>query len=94
MTTDKKKVESALLSKGFRESNKGHHYFIYWSRDKKKSRCQTMTSHSQKEKVLGVARLGQMAQQCGLNSTEFKDLIECPLDRGTYEDLLKKRGRV
>jgi hypothetical protein len=94
VTTDKKKVESALRSKGFKKSDKGHRYFIYYSRDEKKSRCQTMTSQSAKEKAFDVARLRQMAQQCGLNSTEFKNLIECPLTRDAYERLLMARGLI
>jgi hypothetical protein len=94
VATDKKDVEKGLLSKGFRQSNKGHRYFAYWSRDGKKSQSKTKTSHSPKEKSLGAARIGQMAKQCGLNAGEFMDLIECPMDRDSYEGLLKQRGLV
>jgi len=91
---DKKKVESALLSKGFELSNRDHHYFTYHSLDGKKSLSKTKTSHSPKEKSLGAARVGQMAKQCGLNAAEFADLIECPMDRDAYERLLKERRLV
>lgn len=94
MAIDKKKVESALLSKGFELSKRDHRYFTYHSLDGKKSRDNTKTSHSPKEKSLGAARVGQMAKQCGLNAAEFADLIECPMDRDAYERLLKERRRV
>jgi len=35
-----------------------------------------------------------MAKQCGLNAPEFTELIECPMDRDTYERLLKERRLV
>ena len=94
MTIDKKKVESALLSKGFELSSRGHRYFTYHSLDGKKSRINTKTSHSAKEKSLGAARVGQMAKQCGLSAAEFAELIGCPMDRDAYERLLKERRRV
>ena len=94
MTIDKKKVESALLSKGFKLSHKDHRYFTYYSLNGKKSRISTKTSHSPKEKSLGAARVGQMARQCGLNAAEFADLIDCPMDRDAYERLLKQRRLV
>jgi hypothetical protein len=94
VATDKRDVESGLLKKGFRQSDKDHHYFTYYSRDGKKSLSKTKTSHSPKEKSLGAARVGQMAKQCGLNAIEFAELIECPMDRDAYERLLKERGLV
>ena len=74
--------------------NKDHHYFTYRSLDGRKSRSKTKTSHSPKEKSLDPARMGQMAKQCGLNAVEFMDLIECPMDRDTYERIIEKRGLV
>jgi hypothetical protein len=94
VAVDKKNVENGLLSKGFRLSSKDHRYFTYHSRDGKKSQSRTKTSHSPKEKSLGRARIGQMAKQCGLDAAEFMDLIECPMDRDAYENLLEKRGLV
>jgi hypothetical protein len=91
VVTDKKKVEKALQSKGFRLSNKDHHYFTYHLLDGKKTPSATKTSHSPKEKSLDAARMGEMAKQCGLKAAEFMDLIECPMDRNTYENILKER---
>jgi len=94
VATDKKTVENGLLSKGFKLSSKDHRYFVYHARDGKKSPCMTKTSHSPKEKSLDRARIGQMAKQCRLNTAEFMDLIECPMDRDAYEHLLVKKGIV
>lgn len=94
MTTDKRKVERALLAKGFKQSDKGHHYFIYFAQNGKKSPFKTMTSHSPREKSLDAARLKQMAQQCGLDTTQFRDLIECPLSREDYESFLTSQGLI
>lgn len=89
---DKKAVESGLLPKGFQKTQTHHHYFVYWSRDGKKSQSKTKTSHSPKEKSLDDARIGEMAKQCALSKKEFMELIECPMGRDQYESLLKKRG--
>lgn len=94
MVIDKKDVERALLSKGFKRSDKDHHYFIYWTRDNKKTSSKTKTSHTQKEKTLGSGRIGQMAKQCGINTDEFIDLVQCPMTRERYEQVLQSKGLI
>ena len=91
MVIDKRKVESGLLSKGFRQSDTHHHYFIYYLINGEKTPVNTRTSHSPKEKSFDAARIAQMARQCGLKTAEFLELVECPLDRDTYERLLLDR---
>lgn len=92
MVIDRRKVESALLSKGFKQSETHHHYFIYYLISGKKTPVKTKTSHSPKEKSIDAARLNQMAGQCRLETAEFVNLVECPLDRDTYERLLQDKG--
>lgn len=94
MAIDKRKVESGLRAKGFRNSDKDHRYFTYWSLDGKKTQNKTKTSHSPKEKSLDRARIGQMAKQCGLTTEDFIKLIECPMNQSTYEHLLRGEGLV
>ena len=92
MAADKRTVEKGLLAKGFERSESDHHYFTYHSRDGRKTTSKTKTSHTPKEKSLGSARISQMSRQCGLKAGEFMALIECPMDRDSYERLLKERG--
>ena len=88
MSRPKSKVESALSAKGFQRAEKDHHYFIYFTTDGKKTTAKTKTSHSKKVKDIPDNLLNQMAKQCFLTKTEFLNLVDCPLNREKYEDIL------
>jgi len=62
----KKAIEASLLRKGFIPTEGDHHYFIYVTRDGRKSRARTKTSHSPKVRDVADNLLGQMARQCFL----------------------------
>ncbi len=94
MTRDRRQVEAGLKNKGFQESMKHHRYFIYYDCRGKKTRVKTHTSHSPKHKNLGDELLAQMAKQCALTKAQFLDLVDCPLGRKEYEEILAKRGEV
>ncbi len=94
MPRPKSKVESALLGKGFEKTEKDHHYFIYFTTDRKKTTARTKTSHSKKMKDIADNLLSQMAKQCYLTKTEFLNLVDCPLSQDMYEDILQKQGII
>ncbi|MBU1360853.1 MAG: type II toxin-antitoxin system HicA family toxin [Gammaproteobacteria bacterium] len=85
-------VEKSLLRKGFSVAQGDHHYFQYYSLAGKKTRVFTKTSHGMRE--IGDGVLSMMAKQCKLTNKEFGRLIECPLDRSTYELGLIEKGFV
>ncbi len=94
MPKDKRKVEEALLKKGFEEKEGDHHFFIYHTLQGKKSSIRTKTSHTPKMKELNDGILALMAKQCRLNKQDFINLIDCPLSREQYEVRLKEHGEI
>ena len=94
MPRQKTKVESALLSKGFQKSENDHHYFIYFTKDGKKTTAKTKTSHTKKMKDIPDNLLSQMAKQCHLKKADFLNLIDCPLSQEQYEIILQKEGII
>lgn len=79
-------VEKSLSNKGFRRKEGDHNYFHYYSIAGKKTAVFTKTSHGARE--IDDHLLGRMAKQCKLSRADFDLLIECPLDRNTYEKKL------
>jgi hypothetical protein len=94
MPKDKRKVEEALLKKGFEDKEGDHHFFIYHTLQGKKSSIRTKTSHTPKMKEISDAILAQMAKQCRLNKQDFMNLIDCPLSREQYEARLTENGEI
>jgi len=85
-------VEKSLVKKGFQRKEGDHIFFYYFTKAGKKTRVFTKTSHGAKE--LDDSLLGLMAKQCKLTRQNFDLLIECPLDRDTYERKLIEAGSV
>ena len=85
-------VEKSLEAKGFRRAKGDHNFFHYHSKTGKKSRVFTKTSHGARE--IDDNLLSQMAKQCKLNNKDFGLLIDCPLDRDSYEAKLIAQGTV
>lgn len=85
-------VEKSLEKKGFQRKEGDHHYFNYYTKSGKKTRVFTKTSHGVKE--LDDSLLGMMSKQCKLNRHDFDRLIDCPLDRDSYERKLIECGAV
>lgn len=94
MPRNRKSVESMLQEKGFVRIEGDHHYFIYVTRDGKKTRARTKTSHSPKVREIPDGPLGQMAKQCLLTKPEFMRLVDCPMDREKYERRLVELGEI
>lgn len=85
-------VEKSLEKKGFQRKEGDHHYFNYYTKAGKKTKVFTKTSHGVKE--LDDSLLGMMSRQCKLTRQDFDRLIDCPLDRDSYERKLIEVGVV
>ena len=94
MPKSKLEVEAALAGKGFVQEDNDHHFFVYWSIEGKQTRARTKTSHTKKMKQIGDGLLTEMARQCKLNKTEFTKLVDCPMSRAEYEDVLRRQGEL
>ncbi len=84
------KVKKSLLKKGFDKVNKDHQFFIF--KHGGKEILHTKVSHGKK----GLTRLliGQMSRQCKLSKDEFTDLVNCPLSKEQYLEILRKKGML
>jgi hypothetical protein len=91
---NRKAVEAALQAKGFVKIEGDHHYFVYRTKDGRKTRARTKTSHSPRVRDIADNLLGPMARQCLLNRAEFLRLVDCPMDRDGYERRLIELGEV
>jgi predicted RNA binding protein YcfA (HicA-like mRNA interferase family) len=94
MPKPKRDVEAALLAKGFSARRKGgdHRFFVYISQAGRVTSVRTKTSHSPKMRDIPDNMLSQMAKQCRLSKRQFIELIECPLDRDGFEEILDRQN--
>ena len=92
MPRKQSEVERSLVAKGFQHKEGDHNYFNYYSMAGKKTAVFTKTSHGARE--IDDSLLGRMARQCKLSRADFDQLIDCPLDRASYENKLIAQGVV
>ncbi len=92
MPRDRKGVESGLKSKGFRQTEGDHHFFIYFTAAGLKTPVKTKTSHGMRE--IPDNLLALMAKQCRLPKGAFLNLVDCPLARAEYERILQGAGEI
>lgn len=90
MTKNVSEIEHGLEHKGFRRREGDHHYFIYYSNSGLKTRVFTKTSHSHRD--INDSLIAQMAKQCKVSKQHFLNLVDCPLDRNAYEELLTQQN--
>lgn len=90
MPRKQNEVERSLLAKGFRSRDGDHNYFHYYSKAGKKTAVFTKTSHGSRE--IDDSLLARMTRQCKLSRSDFDRLIDCPLDRDSYEAKLVAAG--
>ena len=90
MPRPRRTVMSALVRKGFAASEGDHSYYIYHTADGRKTLAKTKVSHSGKD--IAAPILGMMARQCKLTAPQFRNLVDCPLSREAYEDILREQG--
>jgi len=87
----RREVERGLLAKGFEQSERDHHFFVYRTVGGLKTTVRTKTSHSVKDIPDGL--LSAMARQCHCAPRlRFLNLVDCPLDRAAYEGILRGAG--
>jgi len=91
---DRYKVARALCTKGFIDTGKDHYRFIYYTLSRIKTAVHTKISRGTSHKSISKGVLDLMAKQCRLTNAEFRELLDCPLSREGYEDLLKSRGDI
>ena len=89
-TRDRKDIESALVKKGFDKDDTHHHCFIYKTIAGQITDIRTRTSHGSGHKTIGDPLLGQMAKQVRLTKSQFLELVDCPMDRVTYEGAVRE----
>ena len=94
MPRERKSVEASLQAKGFARSEGDHHYFVYVTREGRKTLARTKTSHSPKTRDLADNLISKMARQCMLTRAEFLRLVDCPMDRDEYERRPSERGEA
>ncbi|MBN1323883.1 MAG: hypothetical protein JW986_07810 [Methanotrichaceae archaeon] len=85
---DQDEIETGLRRKGFKESYNNHKYFVLYFNNKKEAG--TFLSHG-KNRDIGNPLLSAMARELGISSSEFVDLIKCPLSTTDYLDKKAKR---
>ncbi|SFV02326.1 hypothetical protein SAMN05421543_1213 [Alicyclobacillus macrosporangiidus] len=86
-----REIEASLQRKGFRKSNRDHHYFVLYV-DGKKTSVFTKTSHGMKE--YDGLLLRNMARQLRLTIEQLYELIDCPLTLEDYIGILRDSGEI
>jgi len=84
-------IKQALTTKGFVISNTHHEMYWLYANGKKTS-VRTRISHGSTE--YDDRFLGLMAKQVGLARSEFNSLLDCPLSKEDYRDLLIQRNKI
>lgn len=84
-----RQIAKALTDKGF-EPMSTHHEMYWFSVDGKKTSIRTRISHGFKE--YGDQLLAQMAKQVKLKRDQLELLIDCPLSKEGYVEILVEQG--
>ena len=86
-----KDVKRSLVKKGFHETRKTKHrfYFLYDENDKKTS---INTHFSNNEQEINDGLINKMCRETHLNKEQFCDLVNCPLSRDEYYEILKGKN--
>jgi len=91
-TYSPREIRQALSRKGFIEHS-GHHQFLTLYVDGRKTSIRTRVSHGGKD--YGHNLMTRLKQQLRLNGTaELQGLLDCPMSRDKYVDLMVERGHV
>ena len=88
-----RRLESALLAKGFRFQDSRHRKLYYYTVNGQRSPVSTLLSHGGNRDVDDRLQ-AEMARQCRLSRREFDDLIRCPMSRDSYEARLREDGEI
>ena len=88
-----RRVQTALLAKGFRIQDSRHRRFTYYRLRGTATNVRTVMSHGGNRDI-DDSLLSKMARQCGLSRREFLRLVDCPMTQPEYEALLTSRGVI
>ena len=90
---DAKKTYKNLLKKGFDDAQhkSADHKWLELFYDGKLI-LHTKVSHGEND--LGNFLIRQMSYQCKLSKDEFTDLVNCPMSKKQYFDILQKNGFI
>ena len=92
MPLERRKIERALLRKGFIRKEGDHHYFHHRYHGKETG-FYASTSHGTGYKTYDDSLLGPMKRQLGLDYvSQLKKLVECPISAADYIQLLREKG--
>ncbi len=86
-----REVEQALKKKGFKKEPGDHNYFILYVNGVRTS-VQTHTSHNGQD--INSYLFNQMKKQVHLDTNDFINLIECPLSKEKYIEILKDKNII
>lgn len=87
---DRTDIEAALQKKGFLKENKDHHYYTFYS-ENKKTAIFTKISYGSEYKTYGQTLLSKMSKQLKLSNKELLDLIDCDISGERYLEILKNK---
>ena len=87
-----KDIRNSLIVKGFHEEENRKHIFYHLLVGGKKTTIRTHVSHGETEIYDDL--IDSMKKQTKLNKNEFLDLINCPLSKEKYIEILIERGHV
>lgn len=92
MPRDRRRVDAALVKKGFERNEDGHHVsFAYVTYDNRRTEIRTRISHGP-DRDISDDLLAKMAKQCKLSRSDFNNLVDCPMEREAYEQRLQQAG--
>lgn len=83
---------NALESKGFCPRPGDHKFLVYYDLCGKKTQVRTKVSHGSEGRSIDSFLVGQMARQCQLSKDDFIRLVDCSMDRGEYDNIIRDRG--
>jgi len=85
-----KNIQKALIKKGFQERSSDHFKYLLYDSKGRRIPIGTIISHGSKEYSDNL--LHKMARQLRLEKSDFLDLIECPLSKERYYEILRSKG--
>ena len=90
---DSRKVESALLKKGFKvdAAKKDHKYYRFFYQGKE-TEIFTKTSHNGQD--IGSSLIKAMSQQLDMDKAFFKSFVSCTKTQSDYQKILQEKGRL
>lgn len=92
MVLNKKKAYKNLKKKGFVDSinHSGDHKYLEFIHNGKICFFTKLSNGSKKD--LDNYLISQMSKQCKISKNEFADLVNCPLSKERYSEILKDKG--